>query len=49
VPPAAFSDNPEGDVITSEEISEEMEATNLEATPDEIEAAVERPEPFKKR
>jgi hypothetical protein len=40
----ACSDNSEGDVITSEESSEEMEATNLEATPEETEAAVERQE-----
>jgi hypothetical protein len=34
-------------VITSEESSEEMEATNLEATPEETEAAVEWQDLFK--
>jgi hypothetical protein len=36
-------------VITSEESSEEMGATNLEATPEETEAAVERLDLFKRR
>jgi hypothetical protein len=36
----ACSDNSEGDVITSEESSEEMKAKNLEATPEETEVAV---------
>jgi hypothetical protein len=40
VPPVACSDNSEGKVITSEESSEEMEATRLEATPEETEAVV---------
>jgi hypothetical protein len=43
----ACPDNSEGDVITSEVSSEEMEATNLEATPEATEAAVERQELFK--
>jgi hypothetical protein len=34
VPPVACSANSEGDVITSEESSEEIEAMNLEATPE---------------
>jgi hypothetical protein len=44
----ACSDNSEGDVITSKESSEEMEATNLEAMPEETNAPVERQDLFKK-
>jgi hypothetical protein len=40
VPPVACSDNSEGDVITSEESSEKMDATRLEASPEETEADV---------
>jgi hypothetical protein len=49
VPPVACSDNSEDNVITSEESSEEMEATNLEATPEETEAPVERQDLFKEQ
>jgi hypothetical protein len=47
VPPVACPDISEGDVITSEDSSEEMEATDLEATLEATEAAVERQELFK--
>jgi hypothetical protein len=40
-------DNSEGDVITSKESSEEMDATRLEANPEATEAAVERQELLK--
>jgi hypothetical protein len=44
----ACSDNSEGDVITFEQNSEEMDATRLETNPEETKAAVERPELFEK-
>jgi hypothetical protein len=44
----ACPDNSEGDVITFEKNSEEMDATRLEVNPEETEAAVERPELFEK-
>jgi hypothetical protein len=42
-----YPDNSEADVITSEESSEELEATNMKATPEETEAAVKRQDLFK--
>jgi hypothetical protein len=42
VPPVAHPDNSEGDVITFEKNSEEMDATRLESTLEETEAAVGR-------
>jgi hypothetical protein len=45
----ACPDISEADVITFEKSSEEMDATRLEANPEETEAAVERQDLFKKR
>jgi hypothetical protein len=47
VPPVACPDNSEGDLITFEQNSEEMDTTKLEANPEETEAAMERQDLFK--
>jgi hypothetical protein len=48
VPPVATPEETEADMITFEQNSEDMDATTLEANPEETEAAVERPELFQK-
>jgi hypothetical protein len=45
----ACPDNSEAGVITSEESSEQMDATRLEANPEETEAAMERQDLFKEK